>query len=125
MLDYLNFEADGVELPGNEGVSQEEHNKAKRRVWETVRRAIDAGYPTVAWEVMTLEMSKTRPNPALYSSDCRVRRRGGDLLGAARRLRGVSYPVGQFWAHRVALDFQTSDRIPRSSGASQSYRACH
>ena len=67
MLDYLNFEADGVGLPGNEGVSQEEHDKAKRRVRKTVRRAIDAGYPTVAWEVMTLEMSKTRPKPALYS----------------------------------------------------------
>ena len=67
MLDYLNFETISAQLHGDNGVSREEHDRVKMKAWIEVRQAIDEGYPAIAWQVMTLEMKKSRPKPALWS----------------------------------------------------------
>ena len=69
MLDFLEHESISVALKGVLAVPPEEHDAAKARGWETVRRALDDGYPAIVWQAMTVEtrQSGRRPIPFLWS----------------------------------------------------------
>ncbi len=69
MLDFLEHESISVALKGVLAVSPEEHDAAKARGWEMVRRALDDGYPAIVWQAMTLETKQSgrRPIPFLWS----------------------------------------------------------
>ena len=69
MLDFLEHESVSVALKGVLAVPPEEHDAAKARGWEMVRRALDDGYPAIVWQAMTVEtrQSGRRPIPFLWS----------------------------------------------------------
>ena len=69
MLDFLEHESISVALKGVLAVPPEEHDAAKARGWEMVRRALDDGYPAIVWQAMTVETrnSGQRPIPFLWS----------------------------------------------------------
>ncbi|MCY3738358.1 MAG: hypothetical protein OXG13_18285 [Gemmatimonadaceae bacterium] len=69
MLDFLEHESVSVALKGVIAVPPEEHDAAKARGWEMVRRALDDGYPAIVWQAMTLETKQSgrRPIPFLWS----------------------------------------------------------
>ena len=69
MLDFLEHESVSVALKGVLAVPPEEHDAAKARGWELVRRALDDGYPAIVWQAMTVEtrQSGRRPIPFLWS----------------------------------------------------------
>ena len=69
MLDFLEHESVSVALKGVIAVPPEEHDAAKARGWEMVRRALDDGYPAIVWQAMTQEtrQSGRRPIPFLWS----------------------------------------------------------
>ena len=69
MLDFLEHESISVALKGVIAVPPEEHDAAKARGWEMVRRALDDGYPAIVWQAMTVETKQSgrRPIPFLWS----------------------------------------------------------
>ncbi len=69
MLDFLEHESVSVALKGVLAVPPEDHDAAKARGWEMVRRALDDGYPAIVWQAMTVEtrQSGRRPIPFLWS----------------------------------------------------------
>ena len=69
MLDFLEHESVSVALKGVLAVPPEEHDAAKARGWEMVRRALDDGCPAIVWQAMTVEtrQSGRRPIPFLWS----------------------------------------------------------
>ncbi len=69
MLDFLEHESVSVALKGVLEVPPEEHDAAKARAWEMVRRALDDGFPAIVWQAMTVETrhSGQRPIPFLWS----------------------------------------------------------
>ena len=57
-LDFLNHDFIDSALYDGDGLKKasiEEHSGTKAEAWEKVRRAIDEGYPVVAWQVMSPE----------------------------------------------------------------------
>ena len=69
MLDFLEHESVSVALKGGLAVPPEEHDAAKARGWEMVRRALEDGYPAIVWQAMTMETKQSgrRPIPFLWS----------------------------------------------------------
>ncbi len=54
MLDFLEHESVSVALKGVLEVPPEEHDAAKARAWEMVRRALADGFPAIVWQAMTV-----------------------------------------------------------------------
>ena len=67
MLEFLNVT--GVDENLKDELPAEERVAIQARAWDLVRRAIDEGYPVLAWQVMTVEMkdSRVHPLPGLWS----------------------------------------------------------
>ena len=67
MLEFLNFT--GIDANFRDDLPPEEVVKVRSKAWEEVRRAVDDGYPALAWQVMSVEMRDTRqhPLPGLWS----------------------------------------------------------